>query len=227
MKRARYIILIAGCLLANAVCLLAQRQKELAIDGGLYGNSSNVALHFSVSENWLFNPNFGVSAGAMFLLAPPLDVAEWSDAGQTNRYSVDDNNVWHLNIILSAFYMRPLIRNTGIYGNGSFLFEPVPFDYISVEKRAGNDWYQVPEERGKLQYSGFSPGAFAEAGLFHDFKAREGKKGLRVFVGFGYGWYDMYAAFRRATIDGQKLSTQIRTPLDNYYKRITIKLMGI
>lgn len=81
----------------------------------------------------------------------------------------------------------------------------------------------VPENPGKFQYTGLSPGTYAKAGLFHDF--RKDDVGFRLFIGFGYGWYDMYAAYRRTTIDGQKLS--LHFPLDNYYKRITIRLMGI
>jgi hypothetical protein len=221
MEHSWRITLIAGFFLVNTVCPLAQNRRTLSIDGGLYANSNNdVAAHVSVSRNWLFSPYFGVSAGAMLLFAT-LDDAGWSTKEQTVRYSIDEKKVQHLNIVLSAFYMRPLVRNTGIYGNGSILFEPVPFDYISIEKWTGND--PISENRGKFQYSGFSPGAFAEAGLFHDFKKRN--KGFRLFIGFGYGWYDMYAAYRRTTIDGQKLSFHV--PSDNYYKRITVKLMGL
>ena len=222
MKHSWYIILTAGCLLVNTVCALAQNLKDLSMDAGLYFNSNNdVAFHYSINYNRLFNPYFGVSAGAMLLLAP-LDAAGWSNE-ETIHYSLDEKNVSHLNIVLSVFYMRPLISNTGIYGNGSFLFEPIPYQYVSIEKRTGSDLNQIPENLGKFQYSGFSPGTFAEAGLFQNFK--NGGKGFRLFVGFGYGWYDMYAAYRRTTIDGQKLFTHI--PQNNYYKRITIRLMGI
>lgn len=223
MKHSWYITLIAGGLLVNTVYSPAQNLKDFSMDAGLYFNSNNdVAFHYSVSYNRLFNPYSGVSAGAMLLLAP-LDAAGWSNGGQTNYYSLDGKNVPHLNFVLSVFYMRPLITNTGIYGNASFLFEPIPYQYVSIEKRTSSDWNQIPENHGKFQYSGFSPGTFAEAGLFHDFK--KGDKGVRLFVGFGYGWYDMYAAYRRTTIDGQRLSLHI--PGDNYYKRITIRLMGI
>jgi hypothetical protein len=222
MKHSGYIALIAGYLLLIPVYSLAQNLKDLSMDAGLYFNSDNVAYHFSVSQNCLFNPYFGVSAGAMFLAAP-LDVAEWTNAEQTSSYYLDYNSVEHLNIVLSAFYIRPLMYSMGIYGNGSVLFEPIPYQYISIEKQRVNDLNPVPENLGKFQYTGFSPGAFAEAGLFYDFK--KGDRGFRLFIGFGYGWYDIYAAFRRTTIDGQKLSMHI--PRDNYYKRITIRLMGI
>jgi hypothetical protein len=223
MKHSGYIALIAGYLLLIPVYSLAQNLKDLSMDAGLYFNSDNdAAFHFSVNYNRLFNQYFGVSAGAMFLSAP-LDAAGWSNEEQTIHYYLDEKNVRHINIVLSVFYMRPFIRNTGMYGKGSVLFEPIPYQYLSIEKRTGNDWNLVPENHGKFQYSGFSPGTFAEAGLFYDFK--KGDRGFRLFIGFGYGWYDIYAAFRRTTIDGQKLSMHI--PRDNYYKRITIRLMGI
>lgn len=117
--------------------------------------------------------------------------------------------------------MRPLIGNTGIYGNGSFLFEPIPFDYISIEKRTGNDLNRQPEIIEKFQFTKFSPGVFAEAGLFHHFK--RGDKGFRLFIGLGYGWYDMYTVYRRVTFDGQTLSKFL--PQDNNYSRITIRIM--
>lgn len=223
MKHSGYMALIVGYLLLSPVYSLAQNLKNLSMDAGLYFNSNNdIAFHYSVNYNRLFNPSFGVSAGAMFLSAP-IDAAGWSSEGQTIHYYLDEKTVRHFNIVLSAFYIRTLIRNTGIYGNCSFLFEPVPYQHISIEKRTGNDWNQVPENYGKFQYSGFSPGTFADAGLFHDFK--KGDKGFRLFLGFGYGWYDMYSAYRRTIIDGQKLSSRI--PQDNYYKRITIRILGI
>jgi len=221
MKYIKFLTLIAGLLIVNPFFSLAQK-KTLDIDGGLYFSSSNIACHFSVNYNRLFNPNFGASAGAMFLSAP-LNVAAWSNVEKTSCYYLDNNNVQHVNVVLSAFYIRPLMYNMGIYGNYSILFEPIPYEYISIDKRTNNDLNQVPEHIGGFQYSGFSPGTFADAGFFRNFVKDD--KGFRLFIGFGYGWYDMYAAYRRATINGQSLSTRI--PGDNYYKRITIKLMGI
>lgn len=49
--------------------------------------------------------------------------------------------------------------------------------------------------------------------------------GLRLSLGFGYGWYDMYAGYNRAIIDGQRISTYI--PNNNLYKRISLKLIGL
>lgn len=215
-----HIAFIVGCFLLNPVFTYSQKQTLLSIDGALYANSDNIAAHFSVNRNWLFNPSFGISAGVMFAAAP-LDIPRWSNAEQTISYTLDNKSVKHLNIALSTFYIRPLIGNTGIYGNVSFLFEPIPFDYISIEKRAENDFKQQAETIGKLQFSKFSPGIFAEAGLFHHFK--RGDKGVRLFIGIGYGWYDMYTACRIVTLDGQSLSKFL--PQNNNYSRFTIRVM--
>lgn len=215
-----HIILMVGCFLLKSNFSLAQEQASLSLDGGLYANSENVAAHFSVNRNWLFNPGFGVSGGVMFAAAS-LDIPQWSNVEQTSSYYLHSKSAKHLNIVLSTFYMRSLIGNIGIYGNGSFLFEPIPFDYISIEKRTGSDLNRQPEIIGKFQFSKFSPGVFVEAGLFHHFK--RGDKGFRLFIGLGYGWYDMYTAHRSVILDGQSLSKFLSQ--NNNYGRITIRIM--
>lgn len=81
----------------------------------------------------------------------------------------------------------------------------------------------VSENIGKYQFNGFSPGTFLEMGLVQYLSSD--KNGLRLFIGFGYGWYDMYAGYNRAVIDGQKISSHI--PDKNLYQRISIRLIGL
>lgn len=216
------IALISVCFLLDPADSVAQIRKALSIDGSLFANSENIAYQFSVNYNRLLTPWLGVSAGFMYVESP-LDVPGWSNAEETSYYYLSDENVNHLNMVLATSFMCPLVHNVGIYVNGSFLFEPIPFDYISVEKEIISDQYQESETLGKFQSTRFSPGVFTEAGLFYDFN-RAGP-GFRLFVGFGYGWYDMHVAYRKTVIDGQRLSRFM--PENNNYNRITIRLMGL
>lgn len=220
MKRIIFCTLVLVMFFLNSVYLNAQIQKTLGMDGGFYFNSSNIAYHFSLTYSLQFNQYFGISAGTMFL-SVPLDIAGWSDSSRNSSYYFDEDNIKRFNLFFSTFYSRPLFQSTGVYTNWSVSFEPIPYEYISLEKRMNNDI--LSENVGKYQFTGFSPGTFLEMGLVQ--YLNRDNNGLRLSLGFGYGWYDMYTGYNRAIIDGQRISTYI--PNNNLYKRISLKLIGL
>lgn len=112
-----------------------------------------------MSYNLSFSQHFGISAGAMILYAP-FDFAGWSDSSRNSSYYIDDDNTKRFNLFLSTFYSQPLFRSTGVYANWSVSFEPIPYEYISLERRMNND--AVSENIGKYQFNGFSPGKYIE-----------------------------------------------------------------
>lgn len=201
----------------------AQRQRGLGGDVGLYFNSNqNIGFHYSISYHWMLNKYIGTSVGAMFFHTK-LDSPGWWVENQKIFYSFNNENIKHFNISSSIFATFPIIKNTGLYNHTSLFFEPIPIDNISLNKTTYNTQREEFEQLNKTQYSKFSPGIFTEVGIYHDLK--KGESSLKLFYGVGYGWYDVYSAFQRCTIDNQQLSKHI--PTDKNYYRISIKIIGL
>lgn len=203
--------------------LSAQKQRGMGGDIGLYFNSNqNIGFHYSISYHWMLNKYVGTSVGAMFFHTK-LDSPGWWGENQKTFYSLENDNVKHFNITSSLFAIFPIIKNTGLYNHTSLFFEPVPIDNISLNKTIYNTQREESETLNKTQYSRFSPGIFTEIGIYHDLKKEDNN--LKLFCGFGYGWYDVYSAFQRCTIDNQQLSKHI--PTDKNYYRISIRIIGL
>jgi hypothetical protein len=199
----------------------AQGQRGLGGDIGLYLNSNqNIGFHYAVNYHWMLNKYIGTSVGAMFFHTK-LDSPGWYGENQKTFYSLDNDKVKHLNVTSSVFALCPMIKSTGLYSHTSFFFEPVPIDNISLNKTTFSTQGKQYETFDKTQYSRFSPGIFTEIGIYHEFK-REGNS-LKLFLGFGYGWYDIYSAFNRCTIDKQRLSEHV--PTDKNYYKISIRIL--
>lgn len=218
-----YILLLFIFCFTSSQYSFAQKQSGLGGDVSLYFNSDqNIGFHYSISYHWMLNKYIGTSVGAMFFHTK-LDSPGWWAENQKAFYSLENDNVKHFNITSSFFAICPIIKNTGLYNHTSLFFEPIPIENISLNKTIHNTQRDEFKTLSKTQYSRFSPGIFTEVGIYHDLK--KGENSLKLFCGFGYGWYDVYSAFQRCTIDNQQLSKHI--PTDKKYYRISIKIIGL
>ena len=217
-----YILLLFIFCFTSSQYSFAQKQRGWGGDVSLYFNSNqNIGFHYAVSYHWMLNKYVGTSVGAMFFHTK-LDSPGWWGENQKVFYSLENENVKHFNVTSSFFVTYPIFKNTGLYNHTSLFFEPIPIEYISLNKTIHNSQRKESKEVNRVQYSRFSPGAFTEVGVYHDFKKRE--NGLKLFCGLGYGWYNVYSAFQNCTIDNQQLSRHI--PTDKKYYRVSIKVIG-
>lgn len=218
-----YILLLFIFCFTSPQYSFAQKQRGLGGDVSLYFNSNqDIGFHYSISYHWMLNKYVGTSVGAMFFHTK-LDSPGWWVENQKVFYSLENDNVKHFNITSSFFATCPIIKNTGLYNHTSLFFEPIPIENISLNKTIHNTQREEFKTLNKTQYSRFSPGIFTEVGIYHDFQ--KGENNLKLFCGFGYGWYDVYSAFQHCTIDNQQLSRHI--PTDKKYYRISIKIIGL
>lgn len=220
-KKSSHVVFVIVLMVVSPLSLFSQTQRGLGIDAGMLFNSNQaIGFHYSITYNWLIKKYLVLSAGAMFYHTKP-DVAGWSTASGASY--VLDERIMHLNGIVSMTTMCPVIARSGLFLSGSFFFEPVPVNYISVDKTMvnGNEYHS--ETIGKFRYSGFSPGVIAEGGIYHDFG--RGSRGLKVFLGFGIGWYDAYSAYRHCSLDHQSLSGHV--PNERVYYSLSVKLIGL
>lgn len=214
------IIIITILIATIPFNLFSQPRKGFGLDAGMYFNSDQaIGSHYSITYNWLMREYLSLSAGVMFFHIKP-DFIEWNSS-QGVSYDLD-NRVMHFNGIASITFMYPVVNHTGLYLNGSFFFEPVPLDYVSINKNTVNGNQYNSKSIGKFYYSHFAPGVFAEAGIYHDFIKKE--KLLKFFLGIGIGWYDVYSVYRHCTLDNQNLSNHI--PDEKKYYRISVRLTG-
>lgn len=201
----------------------AQKQRGLGGDVSLYFNSDqNLGFHYAINYNWMLNKYIGVSVGGMFFHTK-LDSPGWWRNNQKVFYSLNNTNVRHFNISSSLFVVYPIIKRTGLYNHSSLFFEPIPIENISLNKTSNDANEERIKTISSTLFSRFSPGIFTEVGMYYNFE-KEGNY-LKLFCGFGCGWYDVYSAFRHGIIDNQKLSEHITT--DNRYYRISIKIIGL
>lgn len=220
MKIIKITSMLVGLIIGSTSLLSAQTKKGLGLDASMYFNSNQeIDFSTSITYNWLLNRHISLSAGAMFFYLKP-DLPGWNTESGIG-YELNDN-VMHFNGVVSATFMQPVITNTGLYVNGSFFFEPIPLNYISIDKNVNSNGQYNSKSIGKFRYSAFSPGVFAETGIYHDLK--RGNKILKLFIGFGVGWYDIYSAYRNYTIDNQKLSNYISN--EKVYYRLSVRLAG-
>ncbi len=205
------IILTMVLFFFSPMPLKSQVKKGFGGDAGMSFNSNQeILLHCSFTYNWIIHNRLILSTGGMFMHSKLNE--SW------DSYSLTDNMI-RLNSVSSVAYTTPTLMQTGLYGKGSFLFSPIPVNYISIDKYSSN----ISTSKGKIIYSGFIPGAFLETGIYHNFI--KGNHTMKLFLGIGYGWYDPYADYRSTTIDGQKLSAHI--PNDKNYYQLSLKVIGL
>ncbi|NDW12162.1 hypothetical protein D0T50_04560 [Bacteroides sp. 214] len=188
----------------------------------MYGNKDEVGFHYAVNYNWMLNKYIGTSVGAM-IYHYKVDGIGWQASNQNIYYSLDDENYKHINITSSLFFLLPLSKTIGLYNHNSFFFEPVPLESVSLDKTTYGAEGEQTKTVSKLQYSRFSPGVFSEIGLYCNLNKKENR--LKLFLGFGCGWYDVYSAFRHCTIDKQRLEEYVTR--NKAYYRISLKLIDL
>ncbi|NDV57710.1 hypothetical protein [Bacteroides sp. 519] len=215
MKLKRFLLIIFIC---NPILLFSQIRAGWGGDAAMYTNYDYGTFmgHYSIARSWLMNRNFSVSLGAMFSYAR-LDLPGLQTADA--HYYFDDEYVGRLNVLTSATYTLPIFKIAGIYASASAFAEPIPFNYIGIEKHTATS---IDKSKGKFVFTRFTPGAFIDVGIYTDCKKNDGI--FKIFVGVGYGWHDPVPDYRNARFDGQKLSAGFSDKKNMY--RITIKIMG-
>jgi hypothetical protein len=207
--------------MANILPIFSQTKRGLGVDAAVYSAPKmDVAFHYGLSYNWMLNKRLTLSAGAM-LFHTKTDAAGWNDTPYTS-YLLDEETVIHLNAVVSATIVSPTVWNTGLYFNGSAFAQPIPLDYVSITKTETHNNVYKSKDIGKYRYSKFTPGAFAEAGIYHDIKRND--RLLRLFLGFAIGYYDPYSTYRNTVLDGQTLSPYF--PENNVYYRLALRIFG-
>lgn len=216
MKLKSYLLILFLC---SSMMISSQTKKGIGGEIGLYESEYGSFMgETTLTYNWLTGRNFSFSLGGMLIYTKTDDIPGWET--DNAFYSFDEDKRLSFNIVTSATYMLPVFGHIGIFGTASAYFQPVPLSYISLDKATKTD--PIVESKGKYAFNGFAPGAFGDLGFYYDIIRNDHI--LKLFLGFGYGWYDPLSDYRNNKIDGQELSTRIPDKKNHY--RITFKFTG-
>lgn len=213
------IILLLISFLCYPLKLSSQIKTGFGGEVGLYNSDYGSFMnHTSLTYNWLISKSFSASLGVLMLYCKTDELSSWET--QEVIYSFDDENIVRFNVLSSVTYTLPILKKTGVYGSASIFFQPVPLGWVNLEKSTRTDPISV--SKGKYAFTRFGPGIFTDFGFYHDIVKNDHV--LKLFLGFGYGWYDPLPDYRNSKIDGQDLSTRI--PDTKFLFRITFRIMG-
>ncbi|MBQ8656399.1 MAG: outer membrane beta-barrel protein [Prevotella sp.] len=216
MKRILFLALALVALTASAQ---TTRSNGLGLNGTMLFHNENDVFSVGVGAdyNWFFGEHVMLSAGGGVLYNMMLDENEVIDS-QSNVNYKSEKGTLHLTGALGITLSQRVWRSNGVYVRGDFVFDLLPFESIGYKKRDfnGNGEETNPS---KLVFTGFSPGVFGEAGVYHDFKK------CRMFVGFGYGAYDLFHSYRHHSVHDLPMS--YFAPDGDRYYRLTLRLAGL
>ena len=168
----------------------------------------------------MFN-RFVMIVGVFLLCSSPVIAQHkiWVEADGSIYIQRGDNGIFGASILgkkeikkyrfagkLTATWNIPVAFQSGFYVDGTLMADILPFDYAKLHRDVGDS---KNHNRGKLLFTGFSPGAFIGGGIYHDFKRK--KHPLRVSLGLEYGYFDFFYAYRHGRIYGQRLSSFVDT----------------
>ena len=198
-------VMIVGVFLLCSSPVIAQHKIWVEADGSIYiQRGDNGIFGASILGKKEIKKNLFIGVGVTWLMSR-LD-ASGTKVEDGVRYSMDASTVYRFAGKLTATWNIPVAFQSGFYVDGTLMADILPFDYAKLHRDVGDS---KNHNRGKLLFTGFSPGAFIGGGIYHDFKRK--KHPLRVSLGLQYGYFDFFYAYRHGRIYGQRLSSFVDT----------------
>ncbi len=217
---ARLTFVFALFFFTNSV--YAQTSDGFDLEGGVLSSKvdDKISLYLSGKYNYWFNPTVGVTIGGMFLHSN-IDKRFESPKDKNKAYYIDDN-IFNLNCITGLKLSSPTYKNLGIMADLNFLFEPIPFNSVSIKVvNAGDE-----ESKNKFVFTRFNPSYQLQASLFYNIK-KQNKKIMQISLGTGISNYNPYNTYYRSTIDNIKLKNQLSLSSSKIGYTVFLRLSGL
>lgn len=226
VKRFIGILIFMLCLATGTI----KAEKRGTWSGDASAAIANTDLYFSYSFNynlWL-NNYISVYLGGLFTHSYSDNGGDWKGASGSTYYFPDRLKTRHLNAQVGILFYTPSVLKTGLYGGGHAFCDLIPFNIVSVKKVVGREGiYETTEDINKFRFNKFSPGAFVEVGLYHDFHSKKNPdSAIRLSLGYGYGYYDPFSAYRDTKIDDIRIGDKMSSN-DHRYHQITVRITGL
>lgn len=224
MKQKLLGLLFLFCMVKNPV----KAENAGTWTAGVSAASANTDVVFSYTLNynlWL-NRYTSVYFGGIFTHGYSDNGGEWKGASGSVYYVPDRLKTRHVNAQAGILLYSPSVLKSGLYGGGQFFFDVIPFNFVSLKKEvARQGTYETTEDVERFRFNRFSPGAFAEVGLYHDF-CKNTDHPFRVSIGYGYGYYDPFSAYRNTVVDGVRVGEKMLSN-DHVYQKLVLRITGL
>ncbi|MDD4516662.1 hypothetical protein [Massilibacteroides sp.] len=221
------VLVICGFVLSLSP-IYSQSKKGFEIEGGLINSDLNESLSFNLGAkyNYWINSYVGYSIGGFFSHSR-IDLMFDSPKEKNVSYNLNDNNIINLSGVLGLKLVTPTFKDFGLMSDFNFLFEPIPFNVASVDKRiydlGGNRMEE--KSKNKMVYTQFNPAFSIQLSLFYDYK-QNGKK-TRFALGGGITNYNAYNTYYHAKIDDIRLKDHLKLKPNNLSAMIFIRVSGL
>lgn len=173
--------------------LFSQKSEGFDLDAGMFVSDLTQSLSFNLSGkyNYWFNPYLGYSLGAMFNYSS-IDLMFESPVDKYSSYYIDDKKNINLSGIIGVKFSTPTYKGFGLMSDVNFLFEPIPYNAISIDKRTFDTNSNLTEDKSKnkMVFTHFNPNFNIQVNLFYEVK-KDSKK-MRFALGGGITNYNAY-----------------------------------
>lgn len=208
------------CFVLFATVMHVKAGKRSTFNAGALaaGSDNDIGYGLTLNYNLWLNNHVCVYFGGMFTHFKSDNGADWQGKSGGKWRWPDPLEVRHLNADAGILVFTPSVLKTGLYGGAHVLADVFPFNIVSLKKVEYSEQnFESTRDYGRFRFNYFSPGAFAEAGVYHDFRA------FRLSLGFGYGCYDPFSTYRHAVIDGVRIGGKMNSQ-DHLFQQLTLRL---
>ncbi|NDV70195.1 porin family protein [Dysgonomonas sp. 25] len=220
----RAILALVLLFLACPQFLSAQTKKHgFEGEGGLLyskGLETEISFYLGGKYNYWLNDYVALSGGGM-VIHSYLDTY-FSTSKAT--YDVEDHII-NLAGSVGVKLSTPTVKGFGVEADAAFLFDPIPFNAVVMEKR----YYSLhgdyrERDKTKMVFTQFNPSYHLQVGLFYEKKQQTGV--LRFTLGAGLTNYNPYQPYYRAKIDGVRLKDELTLRPDRQSLSIFFRVSG-
>lgn len=184
--------------------LSAQKSRTFDLESTLLSPAvqTSTSFGFSGRYNVWFAENLAYTVGAR-VFATPFD-AHFSTEDRTMSYDIA-NLLISLRGEVGLKWQTPATSRVGFFADLSFLFAPIPFNRVSMERKRSSFTMGEKSNINKIVYTHFSPGYSLKMGpLYHVTGSTQIALGVEITS------FNPYSAYYRATVDDIRLKEHLQ-----------------
>ena len=204
----------------------AQTDREFELEGNTMSTHVGEGITFGLAGkfiHWL-NPYVGATIGVATNYSR-IDEGFYSPKDSQIYYDLEDK-VFNLNGSLGLRLSTPVYKRIGMSTDFNFVFDPIPFDVVSIERRTYEPNSYGHDEKDKTQFvfSRFNPSYRIDLSFFYEKETKVGR--ARLSLGGAITNLNPYNGYYRAKVDGLRLKDHVKLRSNDLNYVIFIRLSG-
>jgi hypothetical protein len=206
--------------------IYSQKSDGFELEGAILVSDLEESLFFNIGGKYHYwiNPFVGFSVGGSFIYSR-LDMRFDSPRENNVRYYLDDNIV-NISGAVGLKLSTPTYKGFGLMSDFNFLFEPIPFNLVSVDKKYFDSRGNLSDDKNKskIVFTNFNPAYAVQLSIFYEIKKED--KRMRLGLGTGFTNYNVYNAYYRAKVDNIRLKDHLTLRPDKSSTMIFLRISG-